>query len=76
MLTAPEAAVRLGCSVQYVRRLLRSSKLHGRKMGRDWLLEESEIEQLVAIRGAVPLFESRLTDRGRNRATAAEGWRR
>jgi excisionase family DNA binding protein len=56
MLTAREAARWLGCSVQYVRRLLRSGKLRGSKVGRDWVVEEGEVARWSALRAVAPLF--------------------
>jgi excisionase family DNA binding protein len=59
MLTAREAARWLGCSVQYVRRLLRSGRLRGRKIGRDWIVEDDVVARWSAVRAAIPLFYNR-----------------
>jgi excisionase family DNA binding protein len=56
VLTAREAARRLGCSVQYVRRLLRSGRLRGSKVGRDWVVEEDEVARWSALHAVAPLF--------------------
>ncbi len=40
-----EAADRMRCSVGYVRRLLREGKLAGRHIGRDWLVDASQVDQ-------------------------------
>jgi excisionase family DNA binding protein len=45
--TVTEAASKAGCTVSYVRRLLRSGSISGNKVGSWlWLLEESEIKKL------------------------------
>jgi excisionase family DNA binding protein len=47
-MTTAEAADRLGYTVQHARRLIQSSKLYGRKVGRDWLVALESVESLVA----------------------------
>ena len=59
MLTARGAAEHLRCSVQYVRRLLQSGRMRGRKVGRDWVVEETDMAHWLAVRAAVPLFHRR-----------------
>lgn len=45
MLTTTQAAERLGVTdVHYVRRLIKDGKLKATKYGRDWLIEEADIE--------------------------------
>ena len=45
--TVTEAARKAGCTVSYVRRLLRSGAIEGQKLGSWlWILEESEIRKL------------------------------
>jgi excisionase family DNA binding protein len=38
ILSTKEAAVRLGISVDHVRKLLESGELKGKKLGRDWVV--------------------------------------
>lgn len=40
-----EASELMGCSVGYVRRLLREGKLAGWRTGRDWLIDASHIDR-------------------------------
>jgi excisionase family DNA binding protein len=59
VLTAREAARRLGCSVQYVRRLLRSGRLRGSKVGRDWVVEEADVTRWSVARATVLLTQAK-----------------
>ncbi len=43
--TTAEAAARLGMWVKSVRNLIKSGRLHGIKVGRDWLVKKSSIAQ-------------------------------
>jgi len=46
-LSVTEAAHRAGCTVSYVRRLLRNGSITGQKIGRSyWILEKSEADKL------------------------------
>lgn len=48
ILTVKEAALRLKLSEEAVRRMLRSGKLRGVNLGRDWRIPESAIAELFA----------------------------
>jgi len=43
-LTVQAAADATGCNIQYMRRLLRSGKLEGIKIGQIWLIEMQSLE--------------------------------
>jgi excisionase family DNA binding protein len=43
-LTAPEAAQLIGCSTEYVRRLARTGRLHGRRAGTAWLIDRTSLD--------------------------------
>lgn len=45
MLTIPEAAARLGVKRQWVWRLVKAGRIEAKLYGRDWLIEEREIER-------------------------------
>ncbi len=56
MLTVPEAARRVGRDPETVRRWIRSGKLASQKVGTQHLVDEAELDELAAGRGAmVPL---------------------
>ena len=59
LISSSEAAKRLGYTVQHVRRLIRNGSLTGSKLGRDWLVDESSVNQLLAQRAnlSLPLRE-------------------
>jgi DNA (cytosine-5)-methyltransferase 1 len=44
LISAADAAYRLGCSEQYARRLLRNGELAGEKIGNAWAVRESAVE--------------------------------
>lgn len=46
-ITVRQAADRLDYTVQHVRRLLRQGELSGSKVGRDWLVLESSVEEFA-----------------------------
>jgi excisionase family DNA binding protein len=68
VLTVKEAARRLGCSAQYARRLLRQGRLRGVKAGRDWAVDEGDVDRLIASMTTASLFPGRIPRRRRNRA--------
>lgn len=45
VLTVPEAALILGVTEQRVRFLIRRGRLEGRKLGRDWIVSRSDVEE-------------------------------
>ncbi len=45
LLTATQAAVRLGYDVSHVRRLLKRGALRGTRLGWGWLIETREVER-------------------------------
>lgn len=44
-LSPDEVAKRMGCSAEYVRRLARNGRLEARRVGRSWLIDESQIDR-------------------------------
>jgi len=50
VLTSGQAAELLGCTVQHVRRLVRSGTLDGSKHGRDWVVQRSSVQRHLANR--------------------------
>lgn len=48
-LSVKDAAERLGVSHQRIRSLLRSSQLHGRQVGKQWLISPASVEAFAAI---------------------------
>lgn len=55
LLTIREAAKALGYSPQHTRLLIRTGKLRGMKMGRDWAINESDVRAFAARRRIVGL---------------------
>lgn len=55
LITSADAARQLGYTVQHIRRLVRQGTLAGVKMGRDWLVQQSSVQELVARRENLPL---------------------
>ncbi len=53
MLTVPEAARRVGRDPETVRRWIRSGKLTSQKVGTQYLVDEAELDELAAGRGAM-----------------------
>ena len=49
VLTAKDAAERLGYSLDHVYRLLKKGTLHGRRWGREWMISIEEIERIKAL---------------------------
>jgi len=43
-ITSSVAALRLGYTIQHVRRLIRQHKLEGFKLGRDWVVLSSSVD--------------------------------
>jgi excisionase family DNA binding protein len=58
-ITSADAARQLGYTVQHVRRLVRQGTLSGVKMGRDWVVQQSSVQELMALREnlSLPLEE-------------------
>lgn len=46
-ITTTEAATRLGVSRSWLRRLILDGKLKAEKKGRDWFIEEGELESII-----------------------------
>jgi excisionase family DNA binding protein len=44
-ITPVEAATRMGCTPQYVRRLCQDGRLHARQVGRQWLIDAAQIDR-------------------------------
>lgn len=49
-MTTNEAAVALGITPQRVRALLAAGRLEGRKVGRDWQVDEASVERRLSER--------------------------
>lgn len=63
LLTSIEAAQQLGYTVQHVRRLIRQGILHGQKLGRDWIVDEQSVADMVERRENLALpFERQRSD--------------
>lgn len=45
-----EAAAGLGCTARHVRRLVAQGQLAGRQVGRTWLIDGKQVEELVELR--------------------------
>jgi excisionase family DNA binding protein len=43
-ISATDAAKLLGCSAEYARRLCRSGRIHGRRIGRAWLIDTASLD--------------------------------
>ena len=60
MVSVREAAARLGCSTQYLGRLLAGGRISGTRVGRTWNVDVDSLEQFIAHRestgtGTVPV---------------------
>ena len=49
LLSVIETAETLGCSAQYVRKLLREGRLAGQKIGDSWIINDDTLESLSLI---------------------------
>ena len=49
-LTAQQAAELLGYHTKHLHRLLRSGDLRGEKFGRTWIIDRSEVEEVLRLR--------------------------
>lgn len=56
-MTTTEAAAALGISPQRVWALLRTGKLEGRKVGRDWQVDEESVQRRRALMNTAELIE-------------------
>jgi site-specific DNA-methyltransferase (adenine-specific) len=72
--TSSEAADRLGFTKQHIRRLIRSGRLSGEKIGRDWIVRRASIEAMLADRDNLA-FEFRGPAPGSTPDAAAVGER-
>jgi excisionase family DNA binding protein len=50
LLSASEAASRLGCTPQHLRLLLRTGKLRGIRVGKAWAVVEDDLREFQASR--------------------------
>jgi len=55
MLTVPQAAERVGRDPETVRRWIRSGKLRAHKVGTQHVIEEEDLDEVVAEPGSAPL---------------------
>ncbi|MCX5786037.1 MAG: helix-turn-helix domain-containing protein [Elusimicrobia bacterium] len=46
-ITSAEAAKLLGYTIQHTRLLIRQNKFRGQKLGRDWLILQSDLENYL-----------------------------
>ena len=66
MLTVPEAARRAGRDPETIRRWIRLGRLRARKVGTQHVIEEDDLEAMLADREMLPVPEGwRLTASGR-----------
>jgi excisionase family DNA binding protein len=54
LLMVGEVAAILGYTVQHTRVLIRTGKLKGRKLGRDWAVRETDVRDFVEKRSSRP----------------------
>jgi excisionase family DNA binding protein len=57
MITVPEAARRVGRSPETIRRWIRAGRLRSQKVGTQHLIDEQELEELLAEDDMLPLPE-------------------
>lgn len=55
MITVAEAARRVGRDPETIRRWIRSGKLPSRRLGLQHLIDERDLDEVVAIRESLPL---------------------
>ena len=49
-ITGAEAAKKLGFSADYVRKLIRTGKMDGQKIGRNWIINIEELKKITRQR--------------------------
>ena len=49
VMTAKEAAAQLGYHLDYLYRLLQQGKVHGRRWGREWMIDAEEVRRVKAL---------------------------
>jgi DNA (cytosine-5)-methyltransferase 1 len=49
-ITSAEAAKQLGFSADYMRKLIRTGKLAGEKLGRNWIVQVEELKKITRQR--------------------------
>jgi excisionase family DNA binding protein len=54
LLTVGEVAKLLGYTVQHTRALIRTGKLKGKKLGRDWAIREADMKDFLETRSSGP----------------------
>ena len=57
--TVEEASKLLGFNVSHIRRLLRDGKLKGKKWGRDWMVEDFDLQEVKEARSRQKTHERR-----------------
>lgn len=65
-MTTSEASETLGYTIQHTRYLVREGRLHGAKMGRDWLILRESVAEYVTHSNTQPLIPTH--KRGRPRS--------
>lgn len=68
-ITTTEASETLGYTIQHTRRLVREGRLHGAKLGRDWLILRESVAEYVTQMSTAPMLPA--TKRGRPRRRRA-----
>jgi len=64
-MSTSEASETLGYTIQHTRRLVREGRLHGGKIGRDWLIVRESVAEYVTQMSTTPMLPA--TKRGRPR---------
>lgn len=62
-MTTSEASEALGYTIQHTRLLMRQGRIHGSKIGRDWMVLRESVAEYVTQRNTAPMLPS--TKRGR-----------
>jgi len=65
-ITTSEASQTLGYTIQHTRRLVREGRLHGSKIGRDWLILRESVAEYMTRSNTMPLIAA--PKRGRPRS--------
>jgi excisionase family DNA binding protein len=50
ILSTKQAAKIMGITDAHLRRLLENNQVHGKKLGRDWFIEENEVKNFHRLR--------------------------
>ena len=72
LMTSSEASETLGYTVQHTRLLVRQGRLHGTKIGRDWMILRESVTEYVTQSSTVPLLPPSKRGRPRRRSQHLE----